>query len=78
MVAGFAGNNNNLRYTNQTSSNNPMSDEALGGALYNPNLYIEEDPEGEEEENDQEEQKLTVEQLKSKLRYQGIIMHFFS
>lgn len=43
-----------------------MSDE---GSI-NPNIYIEEDAEGEDDEdNEQEEQKLTVEQLKAKLRY---------
>lgn len=76
-MAGPAMTNAGMRYTNQTSSNgavNPMSEEAG----MHPNIYIEEDNEGEEEDNDQEEQKLTVEQLKAKLRYQGIIMHFFS
>ncbi len=58
-----------MRHTNLANSKdgvNAMSDE---GSI-NPNIYIEEDAEGEDDEdNEQEEQKLTVEQLKAKLRY---------
>ncbi len=58
-----------MRQTNLANSKdgvNAMSDEAS----INQTIYLDDEAEGEDDEdNEQEEQKLTVEQLKAKLRY---------